>query len=149
MSSLYQEALFSLAEDLNESETLFISLQNLPATKRPKNFYLKKSLTEQDKKFTLPFALEGIFVYLYRETEYYSNWTCCWEIRGKWSWRLLYGCSLRLLCVWRKGWKSCKDCWAEFFATLKLATKLCHIFSAGKTKEEECIEHWSGFCGPK
>ena len=38
-----------------------------------KIFYLKKSLTEQDKKFTLPFALEGIFVYLYRETEYYSN----------------------------------------------------------------------------
>ena len=42
-----------------------------------KIFYLKKSLTEQYKniykKFTLPFALEGIFVYLYRETEYYSN----------------------------------------------------------------------------
>ena len=87
-----------------------------------KIFYLKKSLTEQDKKFILPFALEGIFVYLYRETEYYSNWTCWWEIRGEWLWRLLYGCSLRLLCVWRKGWKSCKDCWAEFFATLKLAT---------------------------
>ena len=38
-----------------------------------KIFYLKKSLTEQHKKFTLPFALEGIFIHLYRETEYYSN----------------------------------------------------------------------------
>ena len=44
MSSLHQEALFSLAEDLNESETLFISFQNLPATKRPKNFLFENEL---------------------------------------------------------------------------------------------------------
>ena len=40
---------------------------NLPATKRPSNFYLKKKSTKQDKTLTSPFALEGIFVYLYRD----------------------------------------------------------------------------------
>ena len=40
---------------------------NFPATKRPSNFYLKKKSTKQDKRLTSPFALEGIFVYLYRD----------------------------------------------------------------------------------
>ena len=40
---------------------------NLAATKRPSNFYLKKKSTKQDKTLTSPFALEGIFVYLYRD----------------------------------------------------------------------------------
>ena len=40
---------------------------NLPGTKRPSNFYLKKKSTKQDKTLTSPFALEGIFVYLYRD----------------------------------------------------------------------------------
>ena len=40
---------------------------NLPATKRPSNFYLKKKSTKQDNTLTSPFALEGIFVYLYRD----------------------------------------------------------------------------------
>ena len=41
--------------------------RNLPATKRTSNFYLKKKSTKQDKSSTSPFALEGIFVYLYRD----------------------------------------------------------------------------------
>ena len=46
---------------------LLVLPRNLPATKRPSNFYLKKKSTKQDKRSTSPFALEGIFVYLYRD----------------------------------------------------------------------------------
>ena len=56
-----------MAEDLNKSEMLLVLPQNLPATKRPSNFYLKKKSTKQDKRSTSPFALQGIFVYLYRD----------------------------------------------------------------------------------
>ena len=54
-----------MAEDLNKSEMLLVLPRNLPATKRPSNFYLKKKSTKQDKSSTSPFALEGIFVYLF------------------------------------------------------------------------------------
>ena len=56
--SLHQQALFSLAENLNGSKRLFLSFWILHTTKWP---------TELEKKLTSPFALEGIFLYLYRD----------------------------------------------------------------------------------
>ena len=66
ISTLHQRALFPPAESLDESETLFILSQNLLETKWPSSFNLKKNSTKQEKKLSSPFALEGIFGYLYR-----------------------------------------------------------------------------------
>lgn len=67
ISSLHQQALLPLAGNLNESETLFILSQNLLATKWPSSFNFKKDSTKQEKKFSSPFVLEGIVLYLYRD----------------------------------------------------------------------------------
>ena len=137
ISFLHQQALFSSAENLNESEMLFISSWNLLTTKWPSIFYLKKNSTKQEKKLTSPFALEGIFVYLYRDRvnitvpEHAGKHFIC-----KWSWRLLNGCPLQLLWIWRWGWKLL---WRNI-ATFSQPTKGWEL---------KCIKDWSGFCGLK
>ena len=66
ISSLHQQALFSLPENLNETKMLFISSWNVLTTKQP-SILIKKNSTKQEKKLTSPFALEGTFIYLYRD----------------------------------------------------------------------------------
>ena len=46
---------------------LLTSSCNLLTTKWHSIFYLKKNSTKQEEKLTSPFALVGIFVYLYRD----------------------------------------------------------------------------------
>lgn len=45
---------------------LFISSWNGLTTKQP-SILIKKNSTKQEKKLTSPFALEGAFIYLYRD----------------------------------------------------------------------------------
>ena len=113
-------------------------------TKPPLIFFLfEKNSTKQEKKLTSPFALEGIFVYLYRDRvditvpEHVGK---CFIASN--HWRLLNGCPLRLLWIWRRGWKCCKDYCVEFFGTLEQAMKHWHIFSGDEGWELKC---WTTF----
>lgn len=62
---------------------------------------------------------------------------------------VINGCPLRLLWIWQRGWKCCKDYCVEFFATLEPAKKHYHTLSADEGRELTYIDDWSGFCGLK